>query len=99
MLQETDTNDDASVVSRTMITVNSSIQRAGGTWVHQPAEEINPSDDVMTRMLGILEPMREKEQIHEIGVTTEEMTERLAIYEHHQVVEAEMVVATVPTFT
>ena len=41
VLQETGANDDASVASRTIITVNSSIQRAGGTGVRQPAEEIN----------------------------------------------------------
>ena len=29
------------MLSPLMITVNSSIQRAGGTWVRQPAEEIN----------------------------------------------------------
>ena len=41
VLQETGTDDDSSVVSRTMITVNSRMQRAGGKWVRQPSEEIN----------------------------------------------------------
>ena len=39
--------------------------------------------------------MYEKEQVHEIGATPEAMTERLAIYEHHQAEEAALVVATV----
>ncbi len=40
-VEETDANDDSSVTSRTMITVNSSIQNAGERWVHKPTEEIN----------------------------------------------------------
>ena len=43
-----------------------------------------PSDDVMTSMLGIREPMCEKEKVYEIGATEDEMTERLEIYEHNR---------------
>ena len=41
VLEESGANDDSSVASRTMITVNSSIQRAGGRWVRQATEELN----------------------------------------------------------
>ncbi len=41
VMQETGADDDSSVVSRTMITVNSSMQRAGGKWVRQSSQEIN----------------------------------------------------------
>ena len=39
-----------------------------------------PSDLVMTEMLGILEPMCQKEEVLEIGATLEEMTVREEIY-------------------
>ena len=48
----------------------------------------------MTRMLGFLEPICEKEKVHEIGATEEEMTERLEIYEHHRAAEAALVATT-----
>ena len=38
--------------------------------------------------------MCEKEKVHEIGATEEEMTERLEIYEHHRAAKAALVVAT-----
>ena len=38
--------------------------------------------------------MCEKEQVHDIGETLEEMTERMVIYEHHQPVEVVLVVST-----
>ena len=47
-----------------------------------------PSDLVMTEMLGILEPMCQKEEVLEIGATLEEMTVREEIYGHHLTAQA-----------
>ena len=41
VMDENGDNDDSSVDSRTMITFNLSIQRAGERWVHQTSDEIN----------------------------------------------------------
>ena len=42
-----------------------------------------PSEEAMTELLGILEPMCDKEEVHEIGSTFEEEKTRQEIYEHH----------------
>jgi uncharacterized protein (DUF1015 family) len=49
----------------------------------------------MTVMLGILEPMCNKEEVLEIGASMEETDERSVIYGHHR--ESETVLVTTNT--
>jgi hypothetical protein len=43
-----------------------------------------PTDAAMAGMLGVLEPMCNKDEVEEIGASMEESDERDAIYGHHR---------------